>query len=97
MACNGSADQVFNYSVFEFDDLGNPHRTNKIFVLDMPKLIAQYKAITSEVIVVTFFKQMFSTINTGSGFAAIIDPPTNSYDVITIRWRTPHWKLVRIK
>lgn len=95
MSCFGN-NQVFTYAVFERDELGSWFRTNKLFVLDFPKLQKSYAGVTTTIITSTFLKQVFEMTNI-SGFGAALHGRTNIYDEIIIQWRTPHWKLVRIK
>lgn len=92
MACEQS--KPATYEVYEYDAGGIAHKTEKIVEFDLGKLGAYGH---SELIVLSFFKQIFDTINTTSGFTALFEGPTVATDLITIRWRTPHWKLVRVK
>jgi hypothetical protein len=87
MACEKT--KLVTYDVYEYDAAGVAHKSDKRIELDI-----SYGQ--SESLVLAFFKQMFDTINTPSGFSATFDGTPSQYDLITIRWRSPHWKLVRV-
>jgi hypothetical protein len=88
MACN--KDSLTTYAVYEYDVNGTPIKSDKTVSLNM-KPSAYPKGL-----VVAFFEQMFGTINTASGYSCCYDGSPVITDIITITWRKPTWKLVKI-
>lgn len=95
MVCNKQK-PTYKYDVYEYDAAGVARKSDKIFTLDTSNLRINYGEIDNCHLCVLFFTQMFTTINTTSGFTARLEGPKGSeLDIIRIIWRTPHWKLVR--
>lgn len=92
MACTQS--KVVTYEVYEYDAAGVTYKSDKKVEFDLAKMGSYNR---SEATVLAFFQQMFDTINTPSGFSALFDGQAGQEtDIITIRWRTPQWKLVKV-
>lgn len=94
MAC---AQPLTKYKLYEYDSLGVAHDTKKNIVLELDKFKSGFNRFSSEGVVMAFFKQLYDTFTSSSGFTAYFEGTHQVHDLISIKWRTPHWKLVRLK
>lgn len=94
MAC---AQLLTVYKLYEYDSLGVAHDSKKNVTLGLDNFKAGFNRFSSEMVVMAFFKQLYGTFNNSSGFSASFEGQAEIQDLIHIRWRTPHWKLVRLK
>lgn len=94
--CNGNATQIYRYDLYEYDCNGVAHKSGQVFNLDMAAVKAKYGAVNPASVIMAFYQEFFPTMNILSGFSATFDGKSSEMDIITIRWKTPIWKLVRI-
>ena len=98
MACENTGS--YRYDVYEYDIGGKPVPSGKLFSWKRPASLTGPGARAGTVIATAelmtqFMAQILPGINNVSGhYATIDDPEANE---ITIRWRSPLYKLVKIK
>ena len=85
---------IYHYNVLEYDCNGKTYLSDKIFILNKNKLIDSYGRVDTVGVMKFFLDQFYPGITNVSGFYAIFDD--KNMKSITIKWRTPHWKLIRI-